>query len=263
MPKPIISILGCGWLGKSLGQHLANAGYVVNGSTTSNEKVEALTAAGITPFVFRVEDTSLPIKVQPFFDAGVLVISLPHGGRAGKVEDYLRQIRHVITAAHQGKVANIILISTTSVYPNLNRLVVERDADNDNPIVKAEQVVRDSGIASTVLRFAGLIGPGRHPGRFLAGKQNIRGGNVPVNLIHLDDCIRIIQRVIEQNVWNATLNACASEHPTRSAFYTKAALDLNLPPPVFAEDDHSDFKIVSNQELLTRLDYTFIRPLAI
>jgi nucleoside-diphosphate-sugar epimerase len=260
MSKRVVSILGCGWLGKPLGTFLANAGYVVMGSTTKNENVAAIKAAGIRPFVFKVSEL-LSEEAHPFFASDVLVISLPQGARAGKAEEYVRQIQYVAEAARRGGAGNIILISTTSVYPNLNRVVTEQDADVHNVIVRAEGIVRESKISNTVLRFAGLFGPGRHPGRFLAGKNHVSGANVPVNLIHLDDCIQIIKSVIENNVWNEVLNACSDGHPTRRAFYTNAAVELGLQPPVFSDDPEAGYKIVSNERLKAVLNHKFIHQL--
>ena len=53
---------------------------------------------------------------------------------------------------------------------------------------------------TTVIRFAGLFGYDRNPGRFLAGRKEVRNGEAPVNLIHRDDCINIIELVIEKNI---------------------------------------------------------------
>jgi nucleoside-diphosphate-sugar epimerase len=261
MPNRVVSILGCGWLGKPLGTLLANAGYSVMGSTTRSEKVAALEEAGIRAFVFKVDQLLSDETAHPLFHTDVLVISLPHGARAGKGEEYVGQIQRVVQAARRGHVSNIILISTTSVYPNVNRVVIEEDADAGNPIVRAERIVRESGISNTIIRLAGLFGPGRHPGRFLAGKLDIPGGHVPVNLIHLDDCVEIIKSVIQNNVWNEVLNACADDHPTKEVFYTHAAMELGLAPPVFLDKREVDYKIVSNERLKAVLSYRFIHRL--
>jgi len=159
-------------------------------------------------------------------------------------------------------VGKILLISTTSVYPNVNRVVTEQDADVHNPITQAERIVQDSGIPATILRFGGLFGPGRHPGRFLAGKDAISGGNLPVNLIHMDDCIEIIKNIVDHNVWGHVFNACSDDHPARKEFYTKAAIALGLRPPIFSDDDHGGYKIVSSERLKTVLNYKFSHSLA-
>jgi nucleoside-diphosphate-sugar epimerase len=255
-----VSILGCGWLGKPLGTALVNRGCLVLGSTTKSENISILEAAGVVPYVFDVNRLRSDDVPHEFFDCDVLVISLPHGARRGKSEEYVSDIKYVMDLAHHST-KNIILISTISVYPNLNRVVTEEDADNDNAIVRAEELVRKSGIPNTILRFAGLFGPGRHPGKFLAGKKDVKGGNVPVNMIHLDDCIEIITGVIQKNVWNEVLNACANDHPARKTFYTNAAVGLGVEPPVFLDEEESEYKIVSNERLKTVLDYQFIHQL--
>lgn len=257
MSNPTISILGCGWLGKALGSVLAKSGYTVMGSTTTNDKIPELRTAGIEPVVLRVNELPSGNFDPRFFNADILLISLPHRSRQGKAEDYLNQIKTVVHAAKRGSIKNIILISTTSVYQNLNRIVTEVDADVQNPIVKAERIVMESGLQGTVLRLAGLYGPGREPGKFLANKSKVSGADAPVNLIQIDDCINIIKTVIEQKVWNEVMNACADEHPTKKMFYTNAALALGLTPPTFS-DSPGDYKIVSNEHLKKTLNYRFL-----
>lgn len=262
MANQSVSILGCGWLGKALGKILVASGHRVTGSTTRAEKVPELESAGITPFVFNVDELSSSDLVERFFSCDVLVIGLPQGTRRGKAEEYVDQINTVMQAAKTGNTKNVILISTTSVYPNLNRVVKEEDADPRNPLVKAETIVLESGIPGTVIRFAGLFGPGRDPGRFLAGKCDVSGGNVPVNLIHLDDCIEIIKQIIEKGVWKKVVNACADEHPTKKEFYTHAALVIGLKPPTFS-DVMNEYKIVSNALLKESLGFEFVRGLIV
>lgn len=252
-----INILGCGWLGKELGRTLVESGFLVMGSTTRTEKIAELKSAGITPVVFNVCELPESTGANKFFDCDVLVISLPHGVRRDDGKGYIDQIGCVLDAVKRGNVKHMLLISTTSVYPNLNRVVKEEDADPGNPIVKAERMVLGSALPSTILRFAGLYGPGRHPGKFLANKSNVSGGNAPVNLIHLDDCIQIIKRIITGDLWNEVLNACADGHPTRKQFYTNAALSIGLEPPTFS-DEIQDYKIVSNERLKRVLRYEFI-----
>lgn len=62
-------------------------------------------------------------------------------------------------------------------------------------------------------RLAGLVGPSRHPGRWLAGKTGLPGGNAPVNLVHQDDVIGILLRVLENNMLGDVFDVCANERP--------------------------------------------------
>ncbi|MGC3945447.1 MAG: NAD(P)H-binding protein [Chryseolinea sp.] len=258
MTNRTISILGCGWLGKQLGSSLVGDGYEVRGSTTRNENVAGISNAGITPFVFSLDN--IPADARTFFHTDVLIISLPQRIRANKGEEYIQQINEVINEVKRGKVSNIIMFSTTSVYPDLNRIVTEEDADPAHPVVRAERIVQHSGKPNTILRFGGLFGPGREPGRFLAGKKDVPGAFAPVNLIHGDDCVGIIRRIIELNAWGHVLSACADDHPTKKEFYTKAAIARGLEPPVFS-DAIADHKIVSNAHLKAVLHYALIHRL--
>jgi nucleoside-diphosphate-sugar epimerase len=79
-------------------------------------------------------------------------------------------------------------------------------------------------------------------------------------MIHLDDCIAIIRRVIELGVWNKVFSACADEHPTKKEFYTRSALAIGLAPPGFSEEV-ADYKIVSNALLKEALKYQFVQRL--
>ena len=112
-----------------------------------------------------------------------------------------------------------------------------------------------------MLRFCGLFGPDRNPGRFLVGKiLPGSSGQVPVNMIHLDDCIAIITEILEQNVWGEVFNACADEHPAKEEFYGEAARQLNFDPPKFAATAADAYKVVDSTKLRRMLNYRFKYP---
>ena len=111
---------------------------------------------------------------------------------------------------------------------------------------------------ATILRFCGLFGPDRNPGRFLAGRTLDSSGQVPVNMIHLDDCLAIIVQIIEQNVWGETFNACADQHPSKEEFYGAAARILKFDPPKFAATEEDAYKLVDSTKIQDRLNYRFI-----
>lgn len=250
----IISILGCGWLGLPLARKLA-AGFTVKGSTTTPSKLELLENAGLQPFLLDL-DTHRPAD---FFDCEVLVITMP-----ASVIGYEDKIKRAIDLINQHNVKKVVFISTSSVYPNLNREVIEADAayirspHSGVTMLAIEDLFRDQTFfESTIIRFAGLYGPERPPGRFLAGKVGLKGATSPVNLIHLDDCIEIIYRIIMDSVWGETFNACSDEHPNRSAFYERAATALGLEPPTFSGET-APHKIVISERLKSQLGYTFL-----
>lgn len=253
----VISILGCGWLGTAFGEHMHNGKAIVFGSTTSHAKRDALQSVGIQPVIMCFAPEFKGDDQGDFFNADVIVISLPPQRKSGRSDFFLEQMNAVIKQIKTGAVRKILFISSTSVYPSPNTIVTEEDADPDAYLVTAENLFRENFNHTTVLRFGGLIGPDRHPGRFFAGKMDVAGGDCPVNLIHQQDCVRIMDLIIQQEVWGEVFNACATFHPTKKAFYTAMSGRLNLPLPVFRDDDPAPFKIVSSQKLKQHLNYTF------
>lgn len=265
-PTQTISVLGCGWLGMALAERLVRTGYVVKGSSTTPSKLEVIEVTGAHPYLVELSPT-VPSTLQgpdvgDFFDADTLIVNItpPRGNDAAEV--HRAQLAAVRQAAEASVVNWVIFISSTSVYANLNRTVVETDADDPDKssgaaLLAAEAVLQQATVFdTTILRLAGLYGYNRQPGRFLAGKQGVSGGNAPINLVHHDDVIDVIKQVLEQRHRNDVLNVCAPHHPKRRDFYAAAAHKLGLPPPSFSDVDTS-YKIVSSDRLRAKLGYTF------
>lgn len=255
-----ISVLGCGWLGLPLGSELIRRGHAVRGSVTRPEKVGTLEAVGITPYC--LEFTPEPVgELNDFFGAEVLVITLPpRRSEAGVQIRYPAQIAAILDNVRPD--SQLVFTSSTSVYPELGRSVVEGDAggdirDSGRAILNAEGLLRARG--ATILRLAGLYGYDRQPGRRLSGRV-VTGGDAPVNLVHRDDVIGTVLGVIEQKVRDVTLNVCADLHPSRREVYIRQAERYGFTPPTFGEPHEKPFKYVSNEKLKEVLSYSFLHP---
>jgi nucleoside-diphosphate-sugar epimerase len=260
-----ISILGCGWLGLPLAEHLIKKGYKVKGSVTSPQKLATLEEKGIQPFLIKITDTEITgEELSGFFASEILVINFPPSRREDILTYHPAQMGLLIEAVKKSSIKHIVFVSSTSVYPDLNREVFETDDTAVPPktsgkaLLLVEEMLKKA-FSTTVVRFAGLIGYDRQPGRFLAGKKEVENGDAPINVIHQDDCIAIITAIIEQQVWNETFNACSDVHPLRRIFYTKAADKIGLPLPEFKAGNQS-FKIINSDRLKQRLNYSFKYP---
>lgn len=260
-----ISILGCGWLGLPLGAYLVAAGHQVRGSTTSEDKLNALASAGLKPYLLTLK----PEIQDPgnFFESDLLVITIPPRNQQNDDRYYFKQLENIKKQACKSKVDKVLFISSTGAYKNTGGVVKEADASlkaksrGGVSLLEAEEHISSgSTYMTTILRFGGLFGPSRHPGRFLAGKTNLAGASNPINMIHLDDCIRIIDLIIQKGVWGETFNACCPSSITREAFYIHAAKELQLPPPHFS-DEPAPYKVVDCSKLHDRLGYEFIHKL--
>ena len=261
-----ISILGCGWLGLPLGNTLVKIGFEVKGSTTSPSKIDLLKSNTIEPFLVDLTDEKTLPNIPAFLNSDILIISFPPGIRSGNGAGYIKQINALAGFISRSPVKNILFVSSTSVYPDLNKIITEEYKMPENEalpiLIQAENIIQEACPGQvTIIRFSGLVGGNRHPGRFFAGKTQVANPEAPVNLIHLDDCLRIMTEIITQEKWGNIYNACADEHPSRQVFYTTATKALHLTPPEFMKPSPQDsFKIISNAKLKTDLNYQFLHP---
>ena len=236
-----VAVLGCGWLGLPLARALVAAGYPVHGSTTTPGQLLTLRDAGIRPYLLRLAPTLTATDADTLqallHGVETLILNVPPTRGAGSAAAYPALLSQVAEAAATAGVAHVLLVSSTGVYPDEARLMQETDAratlEAEAPLLRAEALFQQP--AHTVVRLAGLMGPGRPPGRFLAGRTGVAHGEAPVNLIHLYDCVELIRHVLHLGLWGYTFNASAGTHPTRRTFYTAAATRLGLEPPTFEE----------------------------
>jgi nucleoside-diphosphate-sugar epimerase len=256
-----VSILGCGWYGLALAKKLVVNGYQVKGSTTTPEKYISLKDHGILPYLVSFQDCDESFDSE-FFDSPTLIICIPPKRNSAEQHTFLSKIEKIAKAASLAQVSHIIFISSTSVYGDLNAGVDENtipqpDTDSGRAILSAELLLKKiEAFDTTIIRFGGLIGPDRDPGRFFAGKSDIPNGNAPVNLIHLTDCIGVTIKILEDQAFGHIYNACSPEHPRRSFFYTNASIKSGLAEPHF-KDELLNWKQVNSLTITQILNYDF------
>lgn len=250
--------MGCGWLGKSIGNSLIKQGYAVLGSTTTSNKLSILSDSGIQPFLIEVgnQNGSLP---DEFLNADWLILSTPPSPLASS----LGWLTSELSKRPSGKT---LMISSTAVYPTDKGLVTEEDAIHQKSphsgvdLLALEKAIQSAG-PTTILRLGGLYGPDRNPGNFLSGRKEIRQGNAPVNLIHREDVVKIVYHIIKNDICPETFNAVAPAHPSRREFYTAAAKESGLPLPEFDRNNMGGSnKIIDSSRLINQLSYEFIHP---
>ena len=263
--KTSVSIIGCGWLGYPLALFLKEKDYQVKGSSRNEQKLTQLEADGIQPFKIEVKKTLIGENIVDFFDSKILIINIPPGRRNPNVEtDHPLQIKAIVEAAQKGRVEKILFVSSTGVYGNENRIMTEEDVLNPirtsgKALVKIESYLKSlNQFDISIARMAGLIGGNRKAGRFLAGKTNIPNGDALVNMVHREDCIRVLHEIIRQEKWGEIYNVCADKHPTRKDFYKAQAEKEGFDAPHFAADGGGDYKIISNEKVKRELGYGFL-----
>jgi nucleoside-diphosphate-sugar epimerase len=243
-----VSVLGCGWLGKSLSISLLDEGYSVKGSTTTEEKLELLEMNNITPYIVNISEFE---EFDSFLNSDILIISITSKDADG--------FQNLISQIESSDVQKVIFISSTSVYGRLNKVMTEEDVVLETPLTEIEDLFRQNNFfETTIIRFAGLFGDERHPSNWFKNGRKIPQPKGFVNMIHKEDCIEIIHTIIDQNCWGQTFNACSNHHPTRREFYTLAKLNNNFEVPEFENNEVYEWKIISSKKLQDVLDYTFI-----
>lgn len=215
-----VSILGLGYFGRPLGLALKEQGFQIQGSTRTEEKALELNALGLRTHLLNYP----AFNNRLIENAEILVLNIP---------PFLNSLEWIKSFKLPENLW-IIFISSTS---------------QSQVLLEQEAWVKEHFKKWTIVRFAGLYGDGRHPGKHLSGKKNLKGQDWPVNLIHRDDCVEFIKIVIEQDLHQVTYNLAASEHPTRKDFYTKYCLEKELPLPEFDSADLSQKAPVSNEEI--------------
>jgi nucleoside-diphosphate-sugar epimerase len=243
-----ISILGCGWLGRSLAISLLDEGYVVKGSTTREERLELLEMNNID--AFKIDITSFE-EFDDFLNVDILIIAI--------TSKDLNGFRNLISQIQESPIQKVIFVSSTSVYERRNKVMTEEDEVLKTPLSEIENLFRENPFfETTIIRFAGLFGDERHPSNWFKNGRKIPQPKGFVNMIHKEDCIEIIHEIIDQNCWNQTFNACSNHHPTRREFYTIAKVNNDLEVPEFVENEVCEWKIISSKKVQKVLGHIFI-----
>lgn len=269
-----ISILGCGWLGLPLAKKLIKKGNLVKGSTTSENKLSILKDAGINPFLVILSEVEGILKngdssknITDFLaESEILIIDIPPKLRTVSSDSnkaFVQKIEKLIPFIEKSSISKVIFVSSTSVYGDENEFITEEttlnpDTESGKQLVLAEAILqKNQNFETTILRFGGLIGENRHPVKFLAGKENLENPDAPINLIHQNDCIAIIEEIINQSKWNEVFNAAAPFHPTREDYYTQKAKEQNLILPKFSSEKSNIKKVILSEKIETILNYQF------
>lgn len=233
-----ISILGLGWFGAPLAIELRNLGHDIFGSTRSDEKTRAFRFQNLYAETFAFPD----LPSEDLIDSEIVILNIPPF--AEELEWFKRFNWNPNTW--------IIFISSTSVYPT-------PESKNGHILKEQEDWIQSHFKQWTILRFGGLLGQDRHPGKYLSGRKNLAGRLSPVNLIHLDDCIGFTKTVIKEKLKGQIFNVVSDDHRTREEFYSEFCRNAGLPLPEFDPSDSATGKIVPNNEMKSW--YRVFKPL--
>ena len=119
---------------------------------------------------------------------------------------FVSGLRHLLDALDRRKLARVLFVSSSAVYGEHDGDWVDEATPTDPPgfngavLLEAEQWLAEQSLPSTVLRLAGLYGPGR-----LQLIERLRAGQLRVpretphwaNRIHVDDAAAAIAHLLQ------------------------------------------------------------------
>lgn len=209
-----VVIAGCGDLGSALARRLLAQGWTVYGLRRDVSQLPE----GVLPLAADLTKSECPENWPRRVD--YLVYCPAAGKRDADLYQqlYVEGLRHVIgwMQERRQQPQHLLQVSSTGVYAQADgEWVTENspalaDAPTAHALIAAEDVALRSGVPASVVRLAGIYGPGRN--RLI--DQVKAGVSVPVeppqysNRIHRDDAAELLMHLLMQADQDELLAPC-------------------------------------------------------
>ena len=197
-----ILIAGCGYVGTALAVRLAADGHCVWGL---RRRPEGLPDA-VQPLAADLTDPATLRSLPPGLDVVYYTAGATDGSAAAYRTAYVDGPRRLLEALQQQdqRPRRVVFTSSTGVYAQCRGEWVDEDSPAEplqvggRHLLAGERLFLDSTFPATVLRLAGIYGPGRT--RLI---DSLRQGSatyqdsppVYLNLIHRDDCVGALRHL--------------------------------------------------------------------
>lgn len=242
-----IGIIGCGWLGNHIAEHLSDQ-YEIFPTTTSESKLQEFKSKGYFPTLVSFHDeTNVEMKqwsVVSMLDA--VIIAVPFSGlrgsqipMTGKRENLIRFL-----GDFQGQ---IFYTSSTGVYPDIEKEFTEDDKPASE--VESESFILEKFPQTNILRLGGLMG-----GERLLKNYTISHLDQLVNHIHYADICLVIEKMLNNHSQSKVYNIVAPVHPNKEEIINS---QKNLP---YSGERTEKGRLISSAKLISQLDFEFQYP---
>ncbi|UVK98681.1 SDR family oxidoreductase [Pseudomonas sp. B21-048] len=213
MSAPSVLIAGCGDVGSRLATQLLVSGWEVHGLRRDVSRLPE-GVIGVAGDLFNKDcPATWPIGAVDYL---VYCAAATDHDEAGYRAAYIQGLRHVLEwLGDYGQVPNrLLFVSSSSVYGQQEGEWVDESSPtvaagySGRVMLEAEQVARDSGIPTSIVRLTGIYGPGRE---WLL-TQVRRGYRVAIdpplyaNRIHVDDAAGLLAFLLEADQRGVTLD---------------------------------------------------------
>jgi len=234
-------VLGAGWLGKALCLEAQKNGWQVQGTHRSDKHEYDFQRQ----FVLHNEKLVHQIDLQDAY----WVCAITPRTRDGN-SNYSETLTAALKLSQQLNAKGFLLCSSTGVYdqePGIYSESSDISCTNERQIKLFEAEEQVLAQNAKVVRLAGLLGPNREPGRFIAGKQLQSSSLQVVNMVHQQDVINAIFSVFShwqqgQNIYNVV----NPSHPSKADYYAKKCILNAVQMPSFLSDEQGERKIIGS-----------------
>lgn len=249
-------IVGCGYLGQRVARALFRESPKIFATTRSSENDVMLRHMFVRPIR---ADVLVPESLEdlPEVDAVLYSVGLDRKAGHSMREVYVKGPQNVLRALPGSP--HVVHISSTSVYGQTDGEEVDEASatepkeESGKIVLDAERVVRELRPDATILRFAGIYGPGR-----LLRSADLRAG-APLrintekwlNLIHVDDGVEAVIAALKMPQKGQTFNVSDGHPVRRRDFYHEVARLIQAPTPRF-EPEPAPSASEPNRRILNR-----------
>lgn len=208
-----IGIIGCGWLGIRVAQHLTKGNEIYT-TIRSEDKKEELISKGFNPIIISFGDDEVLEDykdLKQFSDLDVIIITVPF---PKSTNINLLKNRFENISLFLGKFEKqIFLTSSIGIYPQIEQEITEDNLSEEQlnqSILFVEKLMTAHYLQLNILRLAGLMGEDR-----VFSNYETQTPNQIVNHVHYKDICNVIEEMINRKTHTKTYNIVAPKHPTK------------------------------------------------
>lgn len=194
-------IAGAGYVGMALAARLAAEGHEVWAVRRSAVPMPG----GVTAFQADLTDVDALRRLPPRLDFALYTASADGADDRAYRNAYVDGLRYLLAALDEHPIRRVVFTSSTGVYAQSAGEWVDEGSPAEpahfsgKRLLEGERLLRLSRFSATVVRFAGIYGPGRARLVELVrrGEAVIPGARpVYTNRIHRDDCVGVLRHMM-------------------------------------------------------------------
>ncbi len=243
MGRPTTLIFGCGYLGRRVARLLLDRGERVPGTARSQARCDELSRLGIEPLLADVLDPNT-LDHLPEVDRALYCVGFDRSSGRPIRDVYVSGLGHALDRL-AGRTSNLVYASSTGVYGDDDGGWVDEETpagprtESGRACLDGEGLVRaweaEGPRRASILRFAGLYGPGRVMRRdsLLRGEPVVGDPEKFLNLIHIDDAASAAVAALDRPDQGGLFLVGDDRPAPRREFYARVAESLGAPAPTF------------------------------